>query len=91
MRIPHFPLPPSLSSDDVAVVDEVQMLADNMRGGAWTQAILGKHIVEEEEEEVGREGGGGREEEGGSGGGRGGGGAEMIGCCIEETREREKG
>ena len=34
VRIQHFPLPPSLSSDDVAVVDEVQMLADNMRGGA---------------------------------------------------------
>lgn len=27
--------------DDVAVVDEVQMIGDPERGGAWTTAILG--------------------------------------------------
>ena len=27
--------------DDVAVVDEVQMIEDPDRGGAWTRAILG--------------------------------------------------
>lgn len=34
---------PSLSSqDDVAVIDEMQMLKDEDRGGAWTRAILGQ-------------------------------------------------
>ncbi|KAG6916905.1 hypothetical protein DXG01_004738 [Tephrocybe rancida] len=26
---------------DVAVIDEIQMIADEMRGGAWTKAVLG--------------------------------------------------
>ena len=29
-------------SDDVGVVDEVQMMEDVSRGGAWTRAILGE-------------------------------------------------
>lgn len=28
-------------TDDVAVIDEIQMLSDHIRGGAWTRAILG--------------------------------------------------
>lgn len=31
---------------DVAVVDEIQMLADPERGGAWTAAVLGLHAKE---------------------------------------------
>lgn len=27
--------------DDVAVIDEVQMIEDLERGGAWTRALLG--------------------------------------------------
>ena len=43
-----FPLLSSLPSplipplDDVAVIDEMQMLKDEDRGGAWTRAILGQ-------------------------------------------------
>ena len=33
-------------SDDVAVVDEVQMLSELNRGGAWTRAILGLPVRE---------------------------------------------
>lgn len=33
--VPHFP-------DDVAVVDEVQMIQDAERGAAWTRAVLGQ-------------------------------------------------
>ena len=32
-------LPPV--ADDVAVVDEIQMLRDQERGGAWTRVLLG--------------------------------------------------
>lgn len=28
-------------SDDIAIVDEIQMLRDPMRGWAWTRALLG--------------------------------------------------
>lgn len=28
-------------SDDVAIIDEIQMIADLERGGAWTRALLG--------------------------------------------------
>ena len=28
-------------TDDVAVIDEAQMIRDEERGGAWTRAILG--------------------------------------------------
>jgi ATP-dependent RNA helicase SUPV3L1/SUV3 len=28
---------------DVAVIDEIQMIADEQRGWAWTQALLGKY------------------------------------------------
>jgi ATP-dependent RNA helicase SUPV3L1/SUV3 len=28
--------------DDVAVIDEVQMMRDPQRGWAWTRALLGK-------------------------------------------------
>ena len=44
---PFFPLlfpfliPPPVP-DDVAVIDEMQMLKDEDRGGAWTRAILGQ-------------------------------------------------
>ena len=31
---------------DVAVVDEIQMLADPERGGAWTNAVLGSNVKE---------------------------------------------
>ena len=31
-----------MAPDDVAVVDEVQMIEDPDRGGAWTRAILGE-------------------------------------------------
>ena len=30
------------SPDDVAVIDEVQMIEQEARGGAWTRAILGQ-------------------------------------------------
>ena len=36
------PLIPLPVSDDVAVIDEMQMLKDEDRGGAWTRAILGQ-------------------------------------------------
>ena len=32
------------SSDDVAVIDEIQMLKDPERGGAWTRALLGMSV-----------------------------------------------
>ena len=31
-----------VTTDDVAVVDEVQMIEDPERGGAWTRALLGE-------------------------------------------------
>ena len=31
----------ALFSDDIAVIDEIQMLADSNRGGAWSRALLG--------------------------------------------------
>lgn len=31
-----------LHADDVCVIDEIQMLADLERGGAWTRALLGR-------------------------------------------------
>lgn len=31
-------MPPA---DDVAIIDEIQMIADLERGGAWTRALLG--------------------------------------------------
>ena len=30
------------SSDEVAVIDEIQMVRDKQRGWAWTRALLGK-------------------------------------------------
>ena len=33
-------------ADDVAVIDEVQMIEDLQRGGAWTRALLGKFLVD---------------------------------------------
>lgn len=30
---------------DVAVLDEIQMIGDNDRGWAWTQAVLGRGLV----------------------------------------------
>ncbi len=35
------PLSVICSSDDVAVIDEIQMIRDPERGGAWTRALLG--------------------------------------------------
>ena len=32
----------SWSEDDVAVIDEIQMMRDPQRGWAWTRALLGK-------------------------------------------------
>ena len=32
-------------ADDVGVVDEVQMMQDISRGGAWTRAILGEPVT----------------------------------------------
>ena len=32
---------PHDTSDDVAVIDEIQMIEDLQRGGAWTRALLG--------------------------------------------------
>lgn len=29
------------NTDDVAVIDEIQMLRDQERGGAWTRVLLG--------------------------------------------------
>ena len=29
------------NTDDVCVIDEIQMIADPERGGAWTRALLG--------------------------------------------------
>lgn len=31
----------SVLIDDVAVIDEIQMLRDKERGGAWTRVLLG--------------------------------------------------
>ena len=31
----------SLSTDDVAIIDEIQMVRDSTRGWAWTKALLG--------------------------------------------------
>lgn len=31
--------------DDVAIVDEIQMMRDPQRGWAWTRALLGKFII----------------------------------------------
>jgi hypothetical protein len=31
-----------VSLDDVAVIDEIQMMRDPQRGWAWTRALLGK-------------------------------------------------
>jgi hypothetical protein len=32
----------SLSTDEVAVIDEIQMMRDPQRGWAWSRALLGK-------------------------------------------------
>lgn len=37
---------PILQAHDVAVIDEIQMLADPERGGAWTTAVLGMNAAE---------------------------------------------
>ncbi|KAH9857472.1 P-loop containing nucleoside triphosphate hydrolase protein [Lenzites betulinus] len=37
---------PHLSSWDVAVIDEIQLIADKNRGGAWTSALLGVNAKE---------------------------------------------
>ena len=31
----------TISSDDVAIIDEIQMIENSQRGGAWTRALLG--------------------------------------------------
>ena len=37
---------PYMSAYDVAVVDEIQLIADSQRGGAWTAAVLGLNAAE---------------------------------------------
>ncbi|KAI0823856.1 P-loop containing nucleoside triphosphate hydrolase protein [Trametes gibbosa] len=37
---------PHLSSWDVAVIDEIQLITDKNRGGAWTAALLGMNATE---------------------------------------------
>ena len=32
-------------ADDVCVIDEIQMIVDPERGGAWTRALLGKILA----------------------------------------------
>ena len=32
--------------DEVAVIDEIQMMRDNQRGWAWTRALLGRLHLE---------------------------------------------
>lgn len=34
-----------LCSDEVAVIDEIQMIRDPARGWAWTRALLGEYSV----------------------------------------------
>lgn len=31
-------------SDEVAIIDEIQMIGDRGRGWAWTRAVLGKIV-----------------------------------------------